>query len=52
MAKLQPLLNHFKFFMKCGFVLSFYNAMYCKFLYAPLCGFSQIESQLFRMFSL
>ena len=37
MAKLQPLLNHCKFFMKCVFVLSFYNALYCRFLYAPLC---------------
>ena len=37
MAKLQPLLNHCKFFMKWVFVLSFYNALYCRFLYAPLC---------------
>ena len=37
MAKLQPLLNHCKFFMKCAFVLSFYNALYCRFLYVPLC---------------
>ena len=37
MAKLQPLLNHYKFFIKCVFVLSFYNALYCRFLYAPLC---------------
>ena len=37
MAKLQPLLNHCKFFMKCVFVLSFYNALYCRFLYGPLC---------------
>ena len=35
MAKLQPLLlNHCKFFMKC---INFYNALYCRFLYAPLC---------------
>ena len=37
MAKLQPLLNRCKFLMKCIFVLSFYNALYCKFLYVPLC---------------
>ena len=37
MAKLQPLLIHCKFFMKCVFVLSFYNALYCRFLLAPLC---------------
>ena len=36
MAKLQSLLNHCKFFMKCVFVLSFYNALYCRFMYAPL----------------
>ena len=37
MAKLQPLLNHCKFFMESFFVLSFYNALYCRFLYVPLC---------------
>ena len=37
MAKLQPLLYHCKFFMKFVFVLSFYNALYCRYLYATLC---------------
>ena len=37
MTKLQPLLNHCKLFMKCVFVLSYYNALNCRLLYAPLC---------------
>ena len=46
MAKLQPLLNHCKFFMKCVFVLSFYNALYSRFLYMRhYAWFSQILTQ-------
>ena len=37
MAELQPLLNHCKILIKHIFILSFYNALYCRFWYAPLC---------------
>ena len=43
MAKLKPLLNHCKFFMKYVFVLSFYNADFYMRHYA---GFSQIGSHM------
>ena len=47
MAKIQPLLNHCKLFMKCVFVLSFYNALCTTdFSMHHYAGFLQIGSHI------